>query len=54
MSLYLQGLADWVPTPAQVVTARAKLERVRLQCLCGVAEHFADAAAEAVARHGVT
>jgi len=39
-----------VPTPMQVVTARAKLERVRLQCLCGVAEHFADAAAEAVAR----
>ena len=35
-----------MPTPVQVVTARAKLERVRLQCLCGVAEHFADAAAE--------
>jgi hypothetical protein len=46
----LQGLADWVPTPGQVVADRAKVERARLQCLCGAVEHFADAAAEAVRR----
>ena len=44
----LQGLAAWVPTPAQVAADRAKVERARLQCLCGLVEHFADAAAEAV------
>jgi|AntAceMinimDraft_5_1070358.scaffolds.fasta_scaffold05516_1 hypothetical protein len=46
----LQGLADWVPTPGQVVLDFAKVERARLQCLCGVAEHLVDVAAEAIAR----